>query len=62
MLQSVTSAGSASGWVQPVAVQSVDAAAAHVAAGKDGLVGFEVPGMSLIAPHVAGILRKPLAV
>jgi hypothetical protein len=25
-------------------------------------LSFEVPGMSLIAPHVAGLLRKPLEV
>jgi SAM-dependent methyltransferase len=56
--------GSNSGdsWVQPLRVQSVEAAAAEVAAGSSGLLSFEVPGMSLIAPHVAGILRKPLEV
>lgn len=49
-------------WVQPLAVQSVEAAAARVAAGSSELMSFEVPGMSLIAPHIAGILKKPVSV
>jgi hypothetical protein len=48
--------------VQPVAVQSVEAAAELVAGGWSGLMSFEVQGMSLIVPHIAGILSKPLTV
>lgn len=47
--------------LQPYSVGSVAAAADKVINGSSGLLGFEVEGMSLISPHLAGILKKPLA-
>ncbi|KAF8072542.1 METTL7A [Scenedesmus sp. PABB004] len=58
-----SSAGGGGAAVPQTRVDGVAGATAAVAGGGpagEGLLAFEVEGMGLIAPHVAGVLRAPL--